>query len=56
MQNKLNLYKDKKVLVTGNSGFKGAWLAIFLKEIGAKVIGYSDKIKWKNGIFLYSYL
>ena len=51
MQNKLNLYKGKRVLVTGNSGFKGAWLTIFLKELGAEVIGYSDKIKWKNSIF-----
>jgi len=38
MLNKLKLYKNKKVLITGNSGFKGAWLTIFLKELGADVI------------------
>ncbi len=35
------LYKEKKVLVTGHTGFKGSWLAIWLKELGADVIGYS---------------
>ncbi len=51
MLNKLNLYKNKKILVTGNTGFKGPWLALFLKAIGSNVIGYSNKILWKNGIF-----
>jgi len=37
----LDIYKDKKVLVTGNTGFKGSWLSIWLAELGAKVIGYS---------------
>ncbi|MBN1469620.1 MAG: CDP-glucose 4,6-dehydratase [Fusobacteriaceae bacterium] len=36
-----NLYKGKKVLVTGHTGFKGSWLSIWLKELGADVIGYS---------------
>ena len=35
------IYKNKKVLVTGHTGFKGSWLAIWLKELGADVIGYS---------------
>lgn len=35
------LYKGKKVLVTGHTGFKGSWLCIWLKELGADVIGYS---------------
>ena len=34
-------YKDKTVLVTGDTGFKGSWLAIWLRELGANVIGYS---------------
>lgn len=29
------------VLVTGHTGFKGSWLSIWLKELGAEVIGYS---------------
>ena len=32
-------YKDKKVFVTGHTGFKGSWLSIWLKELGAEVIG-----------------
>ena len=36
-----NVYKGKKVLVTGHTGFKGSWLVIWLKELGAEVIGYS---------------
>jgi len=34
-------YKGKKVLVTGHTGFKGSWLAIWLHELGADVIGIS---------------
>jgi CDP-glucose 4,6-dehydratase len=36
-----NVYIEKKVLLTGHTGFKGSWLAIWLKELGADVIGYS---------------
>lgn len=36
-----NVYKNKKVLITGHTGFKGSWLAIWLKELGADVIGYA---------------
>jgi len=35
------VYKDKTVLVTGHTGFKGSWLVYWLKQMGAKVIGYS---------------
>ena len=34
-------YKGKTVLITGASGFKGSWLAYWLTELDAKVIGYS---------------
>ncbi|MES2454330.1 MAG: CDP-glucose 4,6-dehydratase [Bacteroidota bacterium] len=34
-------YKGKKVLITGHTGFKGSWLAIWLKELGAEVYGYA---------------
>jgi CDP-glucose 4,6-dehydratase len=33
-------YNKKKVLVTGHTGFKGSWLSIWLKELGAEVTGY----------------
>ena len=34
-------YKGKKVFITGHTGFKGSWLSLFLKELGAEVMGYS---------------
>lgn len=34
-------WKDKRVLITGHTGFKGSWLSIWLHNLGAKVIGYS---------------
>lgn len=37
----MNFYKDKKVLVTGHTGFKGSWLCRMLINVGAKVVGYS---------------
>jgi CDP-glucose 4,6-dehydratase len=36
-----NCYKGKKVLLTGHTGFKGSWLSIWLKELGAEVYGYA---------------
>lgn len=36
-----NIYKNKKVLITGNTGFKGSWLSTWLLELGAEVYGYS---------------
>jgi CDP-glucose 4,6-dehydratase len=36
-----SVYKGKKVLVTGHTGFKGSWLSLWLTELGANVIGYS---------------
>lgn len=42
MQNLFSqIYKDKIVLVTGHTGFKGSWLVYWLEQMGAKVIGYS---------------
>lgn len=35
------MYNGKRVLVTGHTGFKGSWLSIWLKSLGAEVIGYS---------------
>jgi len=36
-------FKDKKVLITGHTGFKGSWLTQILLGLGAHVIGYSLK-------------
>lgn len=37
----LSFYKDKRVFITGHTGFKGAWLAFMLAEVGAIVTGYA---------------
>ncbi len=37
----LEFYKEKKVLVTGHTGFKGSWLCKILLNMGASVAGYS---------------
>jgi len=37
----LSDYKNLKVLVTGHTGFKGAWLSVWLHHLGANVIGFS---------------
>jgi CDP-glucose 4,6-dehydratase len=34
-------YQGKKVVVTGHTGFKGAWLSLWLSQMGAEVTGYS---------------
>jgi CDP-glucose 4,6-dehydratase len=50
------IYKGKKVLITGNTGFKGSWLSIWLLELGAEVYGISDKIISKPSNFVASKL
>jgi CDP-glucose 4,6-dehydratase len=39
-----NIYKGKKVLITGNTGFKGSWLTIWLLKLGANVYGIAKDI------------
>lgn len=36
-----DIYNNKSVLITGNTGFKGSWLTIWLKSLGARVTGFS---------------
>lgn len=37
----LNAYAGRRVLVTGHTGFKGSWLSLWLRTLGAQVIGFS---------------
>jgi CDP-glucose 4,6-dehydratase len=42
MKNLFNgVYKNKNILVTGHTGFKGSWLVLWLQHLGAKVTGYA---------------
>jgi CDP-glucose 4,6-dehydratase len=36
-----NVFFNKKILITGDTGFKGSWLAIWLNQLGAEVYGYA---------------
>lgn len=56
MKNFNNVYKGKKVLVTGHTGFKGSWLSIWLRELGAEVIGYSLDPYTEKDNFVLSHL
>ena len=51
-----NIFADKKVLVTGHTGFKGSWLSIWLNSIGANVIGCSLDVPSEPSHFLISQL
>ena len=46
-----NFFKDKKILVTGHTGFQGSWLVLWLKLLGADVIGYSLPPPTKPSLF-----
>lgn len=50
----LDIYKEMKVLITGHTGFKGSWLAIWLKSLGANVIGIALEPKTKKDNFVLS--
>ena len=46
-----NIYKDKKVIVTGHTGFKGTWLCAWLLKLGANVVGISKDIPTSPSMF-----
>jgi CDP-glucose 4,6-dehydratase len=50
----LKVFKGKKVLITGHTGFKGGWLSLWLNYLGADVAGYALDPKYPDGIFTLS--
>jgi len=44
-------FKNKKVVITGNTGFKGSWLSQWLVQLGAKVYGISKDIPTFPSLF-----
>ena len=47
----LNFYKGKRVLVTGHTGFKGAWMCRVLVDAGAILTGYSLEAPTQPNLF-----
>lgn len=46
-----DFYPGKKILITGNTGFKGAWLTCWLLDLGAEVYGLSDCVPTNPSMF-----
>jgi CDP-glucose 4,6-dehydratase len=46
-----DIYRHKKILITGNTGFKGSWLSVWLLSMGAEVYGLSVDIPTKPSAF-----
>ena len=49
--NEFKIFKNKKIIITGHTGFKGAWLTFWLYILGAKIIGVSKDIPTKPSLF-----
>ena len=47
-----SFYKGRRVLITGHTGFKGAWLSMFLDKLGALVYGYALKPPTNPSLFV----
>ncbi|MDX6724397.1 MAG: CDP-glucose 4,6-dehydratase, partial [Solirubrobacteraceae bacterium] len=44
-------WRDRPVLVTGHTGFKGAWLTLWLRAMGARVTGLADGIPTSPSLY-----
>ena len=50
-----DFWRDRRVLVTGATGFKGAWLALWLQSLGARVTGFSVDVPTQPSLYAVSY-
>ena len=48
----LKIFKGKKIVITGHTGFKGTWLSLWLRNLGANVVGISVDIPSKPSHFM----
>lgn len=46
-----SIFKGKKVIVTGHTGFKGSWLSLWLYKLGADVVGISNEVPTEPSLF-----
>ncbi|GMK42115.1 CDP-glucose 4,6-dehydratase [Paenibacillus sp. CCS19] len=44
MSGEQQFWQGKRVFITGHTGFKGTWLGLWLRMLGAEVVGYSDEM------------
>ena len=47
-----NIYKGKKIIITGHTGFKGSWLSTWLISLGSDVVGISKDIPTSPSMFV----
>ena len=46
-----SFWNNKRVLITGHTGFKGSWLSVWLKKLGAEVIGFSNSVPTNPSLY-----
>ncbi len=46
-----DFWRDRAVLVTGHTGFKGAWLTLWLQALGARVTGFADRVPTNPSLY-----
>jgi CDP-glucose 4,6-dehydratase len=46
-----SFWKGKRVLLTGHTGFKGAWLALWLQSLGAQVCGFANGVPTEPSLY-----
>jgi len=51
-----NFFKNKKIFITGHTGFKGIWLVSILNHLGAKVYGYSKNDEFKKNFRKFCFI
>ena len=47
----LSFWNEKKVFITGHTGFKGSWLSLWLQQLGVQVVGYALQPPTKPSLF-----
>src|SRR5438270_13577721 len=46
-----DFWRDRRVLLTGHTGFKGAWLSIWLASLGTRVTGVADAVPTRPSLY-----
>ncbi len=46
-----DFWRERRVLLTGHTGFKGSWLALWLQALGARVTGFSSGVPTQPSLF-----